>query len=571
MKRIKYIIITIIFLLIPQIFVSAKNNDYEVDSYNIEVNIDSNYNYKYNESINLIFNKSNVIVTNNIPYKSTNIDVNSNYVVETNKDKLIKISSKNNSHDSYTYKYELQKEKNKKDIYIVDITNNFNNELNNINFIINFPQSFNKNNLEFYLNNKKINDLTYEIKDKEIIGNISNLKEEDTLTIVVNYDKLYLNSLTIISIITSLVLSLVSYILWRIYGKDIKYTIKKEKNIPSHLSPLDVSLIEDGSLKNEDAIPLLLYLANKGYLKIIEDKNNEFTIIREKEYDGPNYKEASFIRALFRQNMSVNISEYINALTEKSKSPYQKKLDKKITKDNLKERIVRAIKNVISISNSNEEKNKYFEIKSSKKKTYLLFSITIILVLVTSIPFIEINKLYLLPISVLFSSISLFILINLVETVDLTKKNNKIFLLIIFAIITLLVLLLPSFRRNKVYFIAFLIGIMSVTFILFLYKYMPRRTIHGTKLYSKIEGLKLFINEANKKELTSILEDNPNYLYNLLPYAYILNIEDIIFTKLKEFNVNSPSWYKLEDFTYRKLFNSINRLRNIVNQKDKDE
>ena len=570
MKRAKYVLIVLFFLLFIQTSVTAKSPDYDIESYNVEVSVDKDLNYTYNENINLVFNKSNTIVTKTIPYEATDININKNYVIETNKDKLIKISSKNNTHDSYTYKYKIKKDKENDDIYIIEIDNNFNNDISKLDFILTYPSSFNKNNLTFYLNGKKVKDITYKINNQELTGSISNLKEDDKLLVIVDYGKIYVNSLTIITIVISILLSLFSYILWRIYGKDVKYTIEFEKNIPSKLNTIDVSLIEKGYLNNENAIYLLLDLANRGYLKISEEENNEFTITRNKDYDGSNYKEASFIRALFRKNMTVNISEYIEALNKESKTPYQKELDKKITKDNIKYRLIRAIKNVISISKSNEEKNKYFETKSNNKKTYLLFSITIILVLITSIPFIEINKLYLLPISVLFSSISLFILINIVENVDLKKKNNKITILLLFAIIALIVLLTPSFKQNRIYFIAFLIGIMAVTFILFLYKYMPKRTIHGTRLYSKIEGLKKYLNEVSDKELKLVLKDNPNYLYDILPYSYILGIESVVFNKLKKLNIEDPKWYKIDNFTYRKLFNSINRLINLVNEEDKE-
>lgn len=570
MKRAKYVLIVLFFLLFIQTSVTAKSPDYDIESYNVEISVDKDLNYTYNENINLVFNKSNTIVTKTIPYEATDININKNYVIETNKDKLIKISSKNNTHDSYTYKYKIKKDKENDDIYIIEIDNNFNNDISKLDFILTYPSSFNKNNLTFYLNGKKVKDITYKINNQELTGSISNLKEDDKLLVIVDYGKIYVNSLTIITIVISILLSLFSYILWRIYGKDVKYTIEFEKNIPSKLNTIDVSLIEKGYLNNENAIYLLLDLANRGYLKISEEENNEFTITRIKDYDGSNYKEASFIRALFRKNMTVNISEYIEALNKENKTPYQKELDKKITKDNIKYRLIRAIKNVMSISKSNEEKNKYFETKSNNKKTYLLFSITIILVLITSIPFIEINKLYLLPISVLFSSISLFILINIVENVDLKKKNNKITILLLFAIIALIVLLTPSFKQNRIYFIAFLIGIMAVTFILFLYKYMPKRTIHGTRLYSKIEGLKKYLNEVSDKELKLVLKDNPNYLYDILPYSYILGIESVVFNKLKKLNIEEPKWYKIDNFTYRKLFNSINRLINLVNEEDKE-
>ena len=569
MKNKRYIIIILIALILPFLNVQARNEEYNVDSYEIEITIDKNNNYQYNENIDVIFNKENVLVTNSIPYQSSDITVNNNYIIETSKEKLIKISSNKNTHKSYNYKYKLNvNNENNLNGYKINLKNNFNNKLNNIHFIINLPTSFNKQNFDFYLNNEHIKDFEYEIEDNKITGFIPSLNEDDIFNITIDYNKLYFDSLTTTSIIISITLVIISTILWYFYGKDTRYKIKQEKNIPKGLSPIDIALIKNGEIKNEDSIYLLLNLANKGYIKITEDKKDGFTIEREKDYDGNDFKEASFYKTLFRKNMNISISEYINILNEKSTPPYPKELVNKISAPNIKNRILKSINNILSIIKSNEEKNKYYEKNSNKKRTYLLFSITIILILITSIPFIKINKLYLLPISVVFSTAALYILITMVENVDIKQKNNKIILLFIFGLIILFIMVFPSFQKDRIYSIAFMIGIISVSIILFLYKYMPKRTIYGTKIMAKLDGLTQYINEIDNEKLNKLLKENPNYLYDILPYSFTLNIEKIIFKKLKELNVPEPTWYKIKDYKPFKLYNSIQRLKMLINNQE---
>ncbi len=50
---------------------------------------------------------------------------------------------------------------------------------------------------------------------------------------------------------------------------------------------------------------------------------------------------------------------------------------------------------------------------------------------------------------------------------------------------------------------------------------------------SQLLGLKRFIEVAEKKRLESLVEENPNYFYDVLPYAYILGVSDKWIKKLE--------------------------------------
>ena len=386
----------------------------------------------------------------------------------------------------------------------------------------------------------------------------------------VNYGKLYFSAYTVAAIIIPILFSLFSLFIWFAYGKDLKYKVKKTPNIGRRLNPLDVALIYKGEINKEDVLLTLFHLANKGYIKIIEKNKNEFVIEKTKEYDGKNYKESTLLKNLFRKNTVASLADYINIVSER-KTNNKNNFEKIITNNMLKEHFNRAANSVLSIANNEDEKDKYFEKKSENKKNYLLFMVTTILILVTSIPFIEINKLYYLPLSVLFSIFTLYILLKFVNNVDLNNRKQKIYFLIALAAITSIIMLLPTFRRNRIYLLALFIGCASVAFIMFLFKYMPKRTINGTKQYAKIEGVKLFLNEFNNKELDNVLELNANYLYDILPYSYIIESNHIVMKKLKEYNVKEPLWYDLnEEYSVQKFNNSIKRLKTILVKKDEE-
>ena len=451
-----------------------------------------------------------------------------------------------------------------------EIKNNFNEEINNSTFNVDLPEEINKNNLSFYINDKKISNIKYKINQNKVTFHYENLKKNDVISLKVNYGKLYFSTYTITAILIPILFSLFSLFIWYAYGKDLKYKVQKTPNISRKYNPLDVALIYKGEINKEDVLLTILHLANKGYIKITERTKNEFIIEKVKEYDGKNYKESTLLKSLFRKNTVTSLADYINIVSEK-KNNNKNSYEKKISSDMLKECFNRTSNYILNIVNNEDEKNKYFDNKSENKKNYLLFMVTTILILVTSIPFIEINKLYYLPLSVLFSIFTLYILLKFVNNIDFKNKKQKLYFLIALAAITLIIMLLPTFRRNRVYILAFFIGCISVAFIMFLFKYMPKRTVHGTKQYAKIEGVKLFLNELNNKELDNVLELNENYLYDILPYSYIIESNHVVMKKLKEYNVKEPTWYDLnEEYSVQKFNNSLKRLRNILIKKDEE-
>lgn len=568
MKKINLLILIMASIIFPQI-VSAESS-YKINNYELEITL-NNKKYEYKENVDVSFDNPNISLRKELPYTIKDLDINTNYYLETNYNKIIEIKSGLSAKKNFELTYSDKPLSPKKDLYIFELSNTYNNNLNNITLTINVPNSFNEHNLSFYLNNDKLDNIDYKINENTLTIEYPSLKEKEILKVELDYGKLYLNNLTLTSIIVSIVLSIISYILWYLYGKDLRLPIKKTSKFSSKLTPLDISLINNGKVIEDDSFYLLLSLANKGYINIVENGTNNFTLIRNKDYDGKNYKETYFIKSLFRKSESVTLAEYMNIVSEKKKTSTPKKLEKEISSNDLYRRFHIASKNILSIINTNEEKDKYFEPKPDQLKILLVLAITIILVIVTSLPFIEIKKLYLLPLGVIFSITTLFILMSLIENIDIKKKKTKLISLAILSVLAILILLMPSFRRNRIYLIAYLISCISVLFILILYKYMPKRTLYGTKQYVNIEGFKLFIQELSNKELDPLLELNPNYLYDILPYAYMLEVHENVLKKLKEYNIKEPSWYTIKDkFTFQKLHNSINRLKAFLENRDEE-
>ncbi len=566
----KRIIILSIFLLCLPIICMA-SSDYTIDKYQVEVSVNNKNGYDVEENIDVSFHKLKAIINKELPYNVSNLKINTNFDVVTTNKRLVTINSEGKTNASYKLDYTLPNN-DRTDYYNIEIVNNYDGTIRETEFVINLPSSVTKENISFVYDGEDITDeIDYKIDGYKITGSYKkSLLKGDKLELNVKYNQIYLSVLNSIVIILPVVLTLISYYIWYRYGKDYKINIIKSFILPKELTPLDIALVKNEKVVKDDIFAFLLYMANKGYIKIVEEKNNEFYLERVKDYDGDNYQEELFLKSLFRKNVKVSLAEYIDLVSSKKEIEKEETLEKKISSTDLEYRYHRMVTNLLPLINNNEAKAEYYELEADKKKDILIVFVAMILILITLVPFMEINKLYLFPISIIIGVFALKILTTLVDFIDinnLNKKNNKLYTVLstLLVVVICFGLLVPSFKRNLIYTLAFLISFISVIVILVLYKYMPKRTLYGSKIYGKVEGLRVFIDTGDKEDLDLALKKNKNYLYELLPFSYVLKNDNKVFDWFKNTEVSKPSWYKLkDDFTNVKFINSLKRLKNKI-------
>ena len=85
-----------------------------------------------------------------------------------------------------------------------------------------------------------------------------------------------------------------------------------------------------------------------------------------------------------------------------------------------------------------------------------------------------------------------------------------------------------------------IIAIIVLCVIRFL---MPKRTSMGNELLGKIRGFKTFLETAEKDKLEMLVETNPEYCYEILPYAYVLGVSSKWMEKFESLGLEPPNWY----------------------------
>lgn len=79
--------------------------------------------------------------------------------------------------------------------------------------------------------------------------------------------------------------------------------------------------------------------------------------------------------------------------------------------------------------------------------------------------------------------------------------------------------------------------------------FIRQRSDKGHELKQKINGFKLFLETAEKEKLELLVEENPRYFYNILPYAYVLGVSDKWIKKFESIAMEKPRWYYGDSFS----------------------
>ena len=79
-------------------------------------------------------------------------------------------------------------------------------------------------------------------------------------------------------------------------------------------------------------------------------------------------------------------------------------------------------------------------------------------------------------------------------------------------------------------------------------------------MLKKTSGLRNFILTADKAKLESLVAQNPNYFYDILPYAYAFGLSSKWIDNFENIPITAPCWYgSLKKFsidTFRSFFHS---------------
>lgn len=83
----------------------------------------------------------------------------------------------------------------------------------------------------------------------------------------------------------------------------------------------------------------------------------------------------------------------------------------------------------------------------------------------------------------------------------------------------------------------------AVANIYLISKKIDIRSDKNLEVYGRIDSFKTFLVQAELDKLETLVEDDPDYFYDILPYCYILKITEKLKPKFDKIALDGPSWY----------------------------
>jgi uncharacterized membrane protein YgcG len=323
------------------------------------------------------------------------------------------------------------------------------------------------------------------------------------------------------------IMAAIGIMLFMRYGRDQKPVVTVEFYPPEGMNSAELGYVFDGRVDTRDIVSLLMYWAHKGYLTI-EQFEKDFILNKVKEMgDEAKPVERHMFNALFKGRETVTTSE-------------------------LKFTFYKTVESTSAmLANSfTSEANRVFTKASTAFKPLVSFMAA-------------------LPVTI---SMALFMwrdTYDFMSTAIATGVTAMLILLPVFGVIwtmrywrsdkkvtraaKLIAFLLLSFIAMLAFTIVtaaaldpllVLSAVLGTILLALSAAFISKRTPKGVEWLGKALGLRDFIERAERDKLIAMVQQDPNYFYYVLPYAYVLGITDKWAKNFEGIALQPPDWYQ---------------------------
>lgn len=554
-------IITCLFLCTP-IFAEG----FYIENYDVDLQVNKYKQIHITEHIDVFFTQMSHGIYRDIPYNNAeiaNLYVSERYSISNRNNKInVKIGNPKkyiNGKHSYTLSYDFNYTDNKNELYHNIIGTDWPAEIKHVNFKLTMPEEFNPSNVGLSIGSYGTKGFEggaeFSVDGLNIVGQVKRtLYPSEGVTIRIALPEGYFEDpppvdkgifikTNIIFGILLFIIALISFTIWYKVGKDEKVIPVVNFYPPEGINTLEVEIFYKEKASLRGLIAMVISLAQKGYIRIHEEAGS-FSLERLKPYDGNDKLEEKYMKALF----SV-------------KRISQKKADEIVTERDLEESksFYNECNNIVRIANS--KRNLLYEKKSINWKLRIIMGICFLAVLVITIYIC--SKFNSLPGSSESASMIIVVFFYFIAYFYKDLDGFSFTLLLSLPFVALLFFYIHNIAYNLYYLPVTLIGIASITICFICLYHLRKRNKKALRLFGDLLGFKKFIETAEKQQLESLVYSDPQYFYNILPYAYLFGVSNKWIKKFESIISENPSWYtgqRFNSISFSHLIGTIKRV-----------
>lgn len=424
------------------------------------------------------------------------------------------------------------------DQFNYNIVANWDDPVSDVTFKITMPHEFDAELVGFNTGARGMHGYDTERLSFTVDGNViegrfdGTINPGEALTINVELPEGYFTAMpsvkgmAVVPTILIIALAAIALILLALRGRRQRPVVTVEFNPPDGLTSADIGYVMDGTADDKDILSLFIYWADKGCLEIHEEDKKKLKLVKLKDLppDANDYETLVFDK-LFSGRDSVSTKDleknfYETLTTAKSR------VKSKYTRD----------------------ENQIFS-KSANALNGVVLLLSILLVFVLSaftyyIDTFDIVGSVVIALLVLMAGMVLGgIYVSIIRNWGTLKASHRTAQLIITLILLAVFYGVVNFFCRAFFGWFTILACVLSALILLLSPLMLRRTEFGLGLYGRLLGFKNFISTVEAEKLKMLVEENPSYFYNILPYAYVMGISDKWAKRFESIAVEPPSWY----------------------------
>ncbi len=440
----------------------------------------------------------------------------------------------------YTYNFGLDHNDKFDEFYFNIIGDQWDTAIGNISFRIEMPKDFDASKLGFSSGRKGTvgsDSVYYVVNGNEIMGKYNGiLLPNEALTARVELEEGYFANAKLpyspeeyLIYVIPIGCALFVFMLWLIFGNDPKTVETVEFYPPEGLNSIDVAQIYHGRVHEDDVISLLFVLANKGYIRIVENEESEktfgiqkseFVIQKIKEYDGGNEYEELFMKGLFRSGQTT------------------------VSIDSLENKFYRTIDKILNKANSKDNRSKYYT-NTTPVRVLNIIAIIVTILALFIIPIFgggQVNIIGILFVLIVYSP---FYIACFTSKISIIPRLIMLGFIVLHSSLMLSSFVdLSSILSGEIFYtVAAVVGAVCIFVMIMFYRYMPKRKADANELYGRIKGLRNYMATAEKDRMEMMLASDANYAYALIPYAMVLGVSAKWFKKFDALALRQPDWY----------------------------